>query len=688
MILAICSLFLLAGCDEEAKEQGGIVTPDNVELILGTTEIEVPYTTDPDFYYRIAYKLQNVGEGAQISVDNPVDWIYDVDCSKKGEIDFKVKRNVVPEIREATLTVTCPGVEAPGEIHVIQEIGVPYPFEFDVRSISKTGIDASVLPLDKEAPYIAFVVDSEMMAEKCSTDQEIFEDDMSFFGEYSDMLGMPISEIIDMFKYVGDQAFTPNTLFPGTSYMIYAYHIDIENVQMASEMVKYFFETESVPMIDVDFRLKTNVNHCHIDCEYSPVNYDGWYFYNIILGVKEDATKEEVSAHITSTYMNMLSIYHMFGMTDEEILEAVCVKGDQEHGYDLEASTLYLNFAVAVNEEALICSEPTYEFVETPAVEPSDNKLTVTFTDLKPHSAMMHIQTTNDDPYGLLLTDLEQWNGIISEMSEEEIKQLLAENMDFTTNGDYEQVIGGLDPETEYIGIAMGIEGGTSTTDYASATFKTTEAKKSESVITMKFDGHYSMDAVAKLDETYNQQLGEFLGQNGYLFPFTINVEPAEGAKVWYGFWDANELEDNPDATEENIIRTLMNDDPVEATGEFNLGVAFAGDRLVFTVVVEDAEGGMTDLFRTDPYVIDPDKAGEAQYFVDNYPWPYEEASASVKTCSVRPVKAEGLALSEVIDRVVSERKVKVADKVSFLNEYKVTDKEIPASLLSRIPLK
>lgn len=635
LLLAVLSISLLASCSEDESSEQGLVTTDDPALIVATTTIELPYQTVDGYCCQIAYKLQNVSDNAEISVSCVSDWVYDIDLSKKGEIDFKVTRNDIPEARMTIMTISCSEVEKPVEVTIKQEVGVPYPFDFEILDITETDINATIYPLDKETPYISFVVDSSIL-EQYPTDKDIFEKDMAYFQKYADLFGWPVEKMIGMYKYVGDKDIAVNTLFPGRSYLMYSYHIDLDNLAMGSEMVKYFFRSEAVPMIDAEFSFCTNVHGYNYICGYRPIDYDGWYFTDIIPGIEEDASEEEVENFILTQYMSQYQRLRKMGMTSEQILQEICVRDYTQKEYDLLANTVYLNFAVAVNEKALLCSAPHYLIFKTDPVKPSENKLEVIVTDIQARSVKLNVKTTNNDPYVLYMFDKADWEGLLQQMSEDETKQFLAQNAEAIMHGDYEEVLQPLSSNSEYVIVVMGAEAGQGTTDIIQKPFKTIEDKVSDAKISMTDDGYYSFDAVAGLDETYKTQMADYIGNDFYIFPVIINVEPEEGTKVWYGFWNKKDL-DSPYATDDAIIRTLMMKDPIDASTPYSLGLSPEnGKELVFTVIAQDAEGAMTPLWKGKPFMIEKAKAGDPKYFVEKYPYPYEIQSAgSVHLSSV-----------------------------------------------------
>lgn len=668
MILAICTLFLLASCDD-GKKPDGQITPDDAAIILPSTEIDVPYETLPDYDFQIIYKLQNVSEDAKISVTNYVDWIYDLDYSKKGEINFKVLRNETSEIREAILTITCPGIESV-DVTVRQEAGVPYAFDIEIRNVTKTALEATIYPLDKEAAYVSFIADSAMMVNSCPGDEDIYQRDMAYFENEASKNACTVEEILEKCKLTGDKDIAVNTLNPNTSYLIYAYHINPATLEMTSEIVRKYIHTQSVAMIDVKFNITSDVKGTHIDATYSPVNYDGWYFREILQGLNKDASEQAIVDGINSTYLKLVSMYHMFGMTDEQILLSVAVKGEQKRAYDLNANSFFINFAAALDEDAMMCSVPSYEKCETGNIDPSDNQLTITVTDIKAQSANVHVTATNQDQYTIFVMNVPYWEETIEGKTDKEIKELLAKNVRFKTTGDIDQVVTGLEPETDYIVIAMGYDAGTYTTDLFKANFTTTEIKRSDARISMSIDGFYSMDEVADLDKVYGDVFKEYIGQGGYVFPFFIKVEPSEGAKVWYGFWNADDIENNPQATDENIINSLMQKEPEDAGDNYHLGISHNGDNIIFTVLAQDGEGGMTELWKSDVLHINKSEAGDAKYFVDNYPWPYGTESTGIKSCSLGSVATNELVFGNLESIVEAESECKTVGEISFVDEF------------------
>lgn len=542
---------------------------------------------------------------------------------------------------------------------------VDSPFNIVINELNQCSFKATITPKDESIEYIAMVADASYVKE-LGTPDAIFEDDMLMFKQYADMYGVSIQEMIEASKNVGVKELANNMLYPQTDYIIYVYGIDIANQERTTDMIFKEFTTTSVDYIDAKFNIESHVQGVYIESTYRPENYDGYYYANIMEGVPEDATEEEINTAFQNAFMNNVNMYKNFGMTNEQILDALCFKGEKNIPYpSVNATTTYLNAVAAVNADALICSNATHEFITTPAVEPSDNIVEISISEVGSYSAKASFKTKNKDPYTVIQLGADSWESQIEGKTDEEIKDILAYNASSIISGDYEEVLDGLHPDTRYLLIAFGFEGGTVTTDLFSAEFTTQEAKVCDAKISMMTDGYYSADEVAELDNTYKEKLGDMIGSGAYLFPFKFTVEPSEGMKIWYGFWNASFIEDQF-VSDEEIISMITEGDPCTNFDNYEISTAYPGDRIVFTAVAEDANGARTLLWKGDVLDFNGENVGDAKYFVENYPYPYS-TPAALNSCKMNPSK-EGnrISVKNIDMNVKTQKKETVVSKPNF----------------------
>lgn len=674
LLIAVCSLFIISSCKEEPV---GPETPEYATIVISTTEINAPFETEPDYAFQISYKLQNAPEGAEISVSNPVDWIYDLDLSKKGAIEFKVMRNVVPEVREATLTVTCPNIEEPVEILVKQDPGKPYPFDITIDNVTYSTMYISLVAKDKEAPYISFLLPDSLFKEN---DQEIFEDDMNYIAQEAEFLKTTFEENLQKYLSVGDKKDVPAFgMTPGVKYRFYAYYMDVENVKMASEVVSAAATTKEVERIDVKFRIESELtSSLQLHSKYYPIDYSGFYFTNYLEGIPEDLPEAEINKAIEMTYLNFLNLLQSFGIPLEEILNNICHRGDYSNDVEepilFKANSSYINFAMALNEEALPCGKvPTYEIIETQEVGHSDNVITIDVYDIKDRTATIAYRPSNGDPYGILLALKSEYDSLEAVMTKDRFKQMIVDHCELVDlTGEHVFENARLLPDTEFYSIGIGVADHVPTTEIFKTEYKTPAANIADIKVDVRVDGYYDLDEVRKLDEKYAKGWADY---PGYVFPYIVSVDPCdEGTQVWADLWSEAYMKQ---FTDDGLINTMIVMPPIEVGG-YRLGLTMPGEKLVIVVFARDAKGDISPVYKSETFSITGEDAGDAQYFVDNYPWPFEDPKAAgvcARTCredvSGQPLMFQHLKYTDVnLHRNIAER-------VSLLNvpeEFRTVD--------------
>lgn len=173
----------------------------------------------------------------------------------------------------------------------------------------------------------------------------------------------------------------------------------------------------------------------------------------------------------------MYDMYLMFGMSVEDFFEQMTNIGTQTiEIVGLLPENTYVGFAVAINDEAIFCSEMTKAEFTTLSVGDSDNRISISITDVGEDWADFEITTTNDDPYVFFIEPSSTFEGL----DDDEIIQFALDNISYTTtiyNGDYSDTASPLTPGTEYTALAFGYITGTATTGLVKTGFHTLAAE-------------------------------------------------------------------------------------------------------------------------------------------------------------------------------------------------------------------
>ena len=247
----------------------------------------------------------------------------------------------------------------------------------------------------------------------------------------------------------------------------------------------------------------------------------------------------------------------------------------------MSPSTDYTIVAYAVSNEAVPNSDPVSVEVTSGPLEPSDNQLTVTVTEVGARVATVNVSTTNDDPYGIYVV-----------------------------------------PSSELAEFTL------ATTGLFRTDFITTEAEIGNATIEVVFDEYYdmaaSLDVLNEIDPSLASEIESYISQGlEVLLPCYAVTEPADAEFYYYGLYSYDEsmfeqYNDN------DIINTLMMDYPADPS---TLYVLNYGEPLIFLGVALDANGNPGPLFKGEPFTLTPEEAADPEGL-----WDLFGASASTKS--------------------------------------------------------
>ena len=194
-------------------------------------------------------------------------------------------------------------------------------------------------------------------------------------------------------------------LTPETKYTVYAYGIlldenDKEKMTLATDIFYAETTTAASQMQNVDFSFDVKVAATEVEVAVTPsADYQDFFYAEIISGLQENATEEELKARIEDDWMFFLELYLDFGYTPEAIMKDFAFKTTHLFKENLEPEKVYYAVAMCLGSDGLRASEISYECFHTEAVKPSENVITISIENLKPYTAQMVISTTTDEPY-------------------------------------------------------------------------------------------------------------------------------------------------------------------------------------------------------------------------------------------------------------------------------------------------
>lgn len=623
VLLAMC---LISSCkDDPTSEVRPVLTLD---MDPASSEIVIPRAGG---IFSVKYTLENPVEGASIDVDYAADWV-EFDLSAPNAILFDAAENPGEQARSVEVTVTYPGMKESPRFVITQDGTSSHlqdvDFEITVRDINFMSATLDVVPSDPQMYYVIFYVDAEY-ADQYPDDESLFQADMDFFSMVAEAYMESISETIWYYVYQGDCLDYPiMSLYPSSEYVAYVYGINPDTTERLTAIERVRFHTPEVEMADVSFDFDIAVNGPNAEITVKPTNnYDGYYSIDVYKRELFD-DMSQLDEQLFDSWMNMISWYISYGYLPEELLPSLCVKGEQTLDKSLSADCDYVVVAYAINDDALICSPAVYREFRTGGVAKSDNEITLTVKNVGSRKAQIAVNTTNEDPYALIITGTQLIEGFTSD---DEIAAYLMEYSLITPqSGDLEETISNLQPECGYSLIAFGYYGKVKTTEgIFRVDFTTAAAKDSDITAEAVWNHHYDSQAVAALDG----QWAGYADAGQCLMPFTINTVPAETGSVFYKLYTVAALQ-NPAYTDENIAGELIYYGPKE---RFSIAVVPYDTDVIIAAIAQDENGDYGKLWKSEVFSLAKNDVSDPQEFLDNLPT-RQSSTSCVTSRSDEPV--------------------------------------------------
>ena len=561
LFVAILGLGMLSACDENNKQPEPEPQPQGDPVI--TLNMNEVFAAKQGERFNVEYFIENQVDGKSITITPKANWIVNTDQSLAGIFSFSVEKNKTVEQRETTIEFSYEGAETVSLV-VKQEQGDAPAFTNDNVRVTITDYTMDVYPVDKRAPFIMLsasqdYADSMQDSEgNYGTDLALFEDDMAYYEWLGTMFyGKTLAAMLSEVARYGDQIdVRVGGAQPATDYILYAYHVDLNECTMVGEMSRFEVTTENVRQVEAEFNFDVYVDEASVLVSVSYANdYKGRYYFDMMpVQVVQNALKEgqSVESYFTN-WWNTIVNEQISSVSYAEVL-ANCSNGADSYEFDLLQTTDYYLFSLAVDPNyAYAASTPQVQVVRTEEVSMSDNVIEITVTNIGSQSADLNYKTSNYDPYFAGYVPKEVWesygsddaNRFIALMTEFEFEKL---------EGDIKASVLGLTQETEYVAYAFGCAGGVMTTDQIYYTEFTTSYQGAGNV-TMEFEypGYFSIYDICALDSGYNGYLS--YADDYCLLPFKLTLDPEKDVESYY--WDWFD-ETNYQHSEEELITSLM----------------------------------------------------------------------------------------------------------------------------------
>lgn len=513
-ILPIFALTFAVGCEDP---QNGTDDPINVTkdstLTLGKDKVDASVGGGT---YLIEYTIENAHQGEKISAEAAESWVSNFNYGITGALGFDVAANTGTQPRECLVTVKYR--YADDAVFVVKQ-GARSDASFELANITpeyfKYTVD--VIPSNKTMPYIVMSADPEyILASGLETAEDFYNDDYAYFAWAGKFYGQSAAQWMQEIAKIGDlYGQSVGKAASGVPYTFYCYYFDYETGALLSDVSRFKITTLKPEKIDVTFTATHTVDTCVVTADVTPNGgYQGDYYFDMLNGLMVDdylasfgdflKNPGDYAEYWWATAVQEMMFLNQNALSTSAILQEFSCAGTNPDGsprshfeFELLANHTYYLIAFAMDENALCCSVPYIEKIETKDVPMSDNQITPSVSKVTAQTAYISFETTNDDYYIAGWEKSTDWATFGA--TDAERQEYLLKNRSYEyISGNYSQNVLGLEPGVEYVLYAFGSRGGKATTaELWTCTF-TTKSGVSASSVKFVDHGYFAAEDLAE----------------------------------------------------------------------------------------------------------------------------------------------------------------------------------------------
>ena len=608
--LAAIALVAMVGCEKNPDNGKG----GNASFKLDSSELMVGANGGAQ---EVTYTIENHANGAVVLTNCTENWITNLSTATFGSITFNVAPNYKQEAREAKITVSYTAVDAKYEILVKQEASTRPSFEFEVTINEPTRISLNVTPADLSSAYICRIYTEEHIKTfGLEEDYALIAYDLEAISDEAYYLDQTMLNYLQNISHKG-KAFDIifDRLIPDTNYVVYTYHINLDNGQASTgDVYREIIRTKAPTMIDDALEMTLEVEGATVKQTITTKD-DNTYFYaehwsvddfKSYFGANADPEQIFVSQwnKQTSTWLNM-------GYYPSQIIEQWCKQGSQTIvSDDLKANTEYYFYAFAINAEtAFTSSDIVLDKVTTNSVDESSMTINIEVKDI--YATTANVYWTASDPNGRFArsvfpkAEYDSWGST----DEQRFAYINANYSLYTATGSTDMNLSNLIPNTTYVAFAYGLDGENPNTKIFTKEFTTKDNVAGTSNIQITLGTHFNLDEAAEVD---TEHWSEYAGKDDYaLVPITISgVQPNDEI-----FWTVTTLPLDYYNYEDEWIRDITSNDFCRQTVYSNTYLQIPYEQEYNLIAVaKDANGNIGKLFKMEIYLYKSDAADISKY--------------------------------------------------------------------------
>lgn len=557
--------------------------------------------------YSLKYTIKNGIEGIDIAAECDADWIT-IRGTEDSHLIFDYQQNLESVVRGATIKVTYPNVPSV-ILRIKQAVKSEVAFDMEITSRTTTSCSTKITPSNDEVIYIAYMSEVDYLnGKEIATPQDLFQDDYDYFMAFAEQVNAPkLKEffLANYFAYQGESSIDWTGMMPGYKYVLYVYAVEFNaennDYYLASPITYQVVTLDGPELKNVEFDVTIEVNGPHATYNIDPKDWSGKYYLSVYeegefmyLGA-DDTIDEYYTQLLIDTWISNMSSLIMSGYSAGDLLEIMCLTGNESFSETRNACTNYALVIYAVeNVDGLpqIASVPQLFNFRTEEIGPSDMTFDIKVENNYARVADITITPSTNEPYTAAIITKAQ----VPAMENSELMAWLNKNliMDEYRN-EISYHLNTLTPETEYTILVYGYWGGTVTTDLYRYDFQTEAAGECEnSVVRVEFNAPYSLKELEMYDPDTYYNYGQFENMGFYAMWAEIFTEQPTN-DLFYCIYKAEELvTGGTDAIFADLVSYTCN------KSQFLTGM---NDTLyVMCAVAMDYRGNYSEMWVSDPF--------------------------------------------------------------------------------------
>lgn len=631
--------------------------PSSVDDVVDTTtsvkfDQEVVDLGYEETTVTLHYTINNGIEGIDIVASTEAEWISEI-VAANGTLTFRVAKNQDVKARETKLRVTYPNADTL-YIVVKQAEFDAITFELEVTANSSTSCSTLIKPSNEDYAYIAYMAEVDyFLLAQITTAEELFQDDYDYYMAFAKQWEAPLLKeffLMNYIAYQGEYSIEWTGMVPDKEYVLYVYAIEFNEANddywMASPVTYQMVTLESGELTEVDFNVDVDVNGPNATYHIAPQNWEGHYYLTIYeegdYMYRDTPADSDYSKLISSIWLDMMAELMASGYAPSQIIELVCLQGDEEYSETLKGDTNYALVIYAVDMVdgmPQVVSKPQVVNFTTEAIGASDMTLDIKVENKYVRVADVTVTPSTNEYYTVAIVPFSE----VPESSNAEIIDWLNDNFAMDSyHGEIFSHLNTLQPETSYSILAYGYYGGVVTTDLFRYDFTTdAESECENGLVCVDYNGPYSLAELEAYDPDYFYNYSMFESMGWYAMWSEIFTEqPTQD--MFYCIYSAQEVSVYG---EEAIFADLVS----YPCGKTQLLTGENGTLYVMCAVCMDYRGNYSEMWISEPFMYNYDASTKRP--VDELIEKIFGTSASSKSLKVLSTKPAAQPLRAAINR-------------------------------------